>query len=86
MTLDKTQIAKLVSDARTSSSYQSTGEEGRLVTVDLIEFATIDDLMVQGMKNVAATIKFSSVEYVSVADNRDIVTEMTRVHIPIVGS
>mgnify|MGYP003658015413 CR=1 FL=1 len=75
-------IASQISDTRIESSYEVETAAGRRQTVLLVEFPTIDDLMVQGMRNVAGTIKFRDIKYQSLMD-RDLVTQLVRVHLPI---
>jgi hypothetical protein len=75
-------IASQISDTRIESSYEIETAAGRRQTVLLVEFPTIDDLMVQGMRNVAGTIKFRDIKYQSLMD-RDLVTQLVRVHLPI---
>jgi len=75
-------IASRISDTRVESSYEVETSPGRRQTVQLVEFPTIDDLMLQGMKNVAGSIKYTDIEYQSLMD-RDLVTQLVRVHLPI---
>jgi hypothetical protein len=76
------QIASLISDTRVESSYEIEPEAGQRSTVILVEFPTVDDLMLQGMKNVAASIRFTDVSYVSFQD-KEMVTQLVRVHLPL---
>jgi len=75
-------IASQISDARIESSYEIEPSPGRRQTVRLVEFPTIDDLMLHGMKSVAGSVKFKDIKYASVMD-RDLVTQLIRVHLPI---
>lgn len=75
-------IASQISDTRIESSYEIEPAPGRRQTVRLVEFPTIDDLMLHGMKSVAGSIKFKDIKYASVMD-RDLVTQLIRVHLPI---
>jgi hypothetical protein len=79
------QIASLISDTRVESSYQEYNAAGSITTTRLVEFPTVDDLMVSGMKAVAAEIKFSNLTYSSV-QSRDMVTQIVRTQIPLVRS
>lgn len=80
--ITNTQIASMISDTRVESSYETVQEGGAASTVRLVEFPTIDDVMLQGMRNVAAEIKFSDVDYVSVQD-RTLVTALVSTRVPI---
>ena len=74
--------SSLISDARVESQYEVVGEGGQLSTVQIVEFPTVDDLMLHGMKNIAAELKFGT-EYTSVQD-RGVVTQLTRIRLPMV--
>jgi len=78
----QTQIASLISDTRVESSY-ALEAPGGTSTVRIVEFPTVDDLMLQGMKAVAAEMKFSDLTYSSVQD-RDMVTQLVRSQMPLV--
>ena len=80
--IDNLQIASLISDTRIESSYEIEPTAGRRSTVRIVEFPTVDDLMVQGMQNVAASIRFTDVSYDSF-QSQDLVTHLTRVHLPL---
>ena len=81
--LTQVQIASLISDTRVESSYSEVSTGGVSATTTLVEFPTVDDLMVMGMKMVAAEIKFSDVSYQSVQD-RNMVTQLVRSQLPLV--
>ena len=81
-TLTDVQIASLVSDTRVESEYEVVSESGGTSVVRLLEYPTVDDLMVQGMKAVAAEMKFSDLEYTSIQD-RNLVTQLVRVRLPV---
>ena len=74
-------IASMISDTRVESSYEMTSTGGVVSTVRIVEFPTIDDLMLSGMKAVAAEIKFSDVEYESIMDRR-LVSQLVRTQLP----
>ena len=74
-------IASMISDTRVESSYDVVSVGGVASTVTLVEFPTIDDLMLNGMKAVAADIKFLDVHYSSVMD-RELVSQLVRSHLP----
>lgn len=74
-------IASMISDTRVESSYDMVTGGGVTSTVRIVEFPTIDDLMLTGMKAVAAGIKFTDVEYNSVMD-RNLVTQLVRTQVP----
>lgn len=73
-------VSSMISDTRIESSYEVLGVDGRLSTVSLVDYPTVDDLIIHGMKNIAAEIKFG-VDYESV-QNRGVVTQLVRVHLP----
>lgn len=83
--MDESQIATLISDLRRESSYSTQDEQGNRVTVSLVDFATIDDFMLQGMKNVAYLLKFPTAEYRALGSSRDAITQLVRSHPPITG-
>ena len=76
------QIASMISDVRLEREFSST-LDGVTSTTTVVEFPTIDDLMLHGMKVVAAEIKFSGIEYSSIQD-RDLVTQLVRTQLPLV--
>jgi hypothetical protein len=80
--LDNLQIASLISDDRKESSYGVVSPSGVTSAVVLVEFPTVDDLMLQGMRHVAAELKFTDVTYESFQD-RELVTQLIRVHLPV---
>lgn len=80
--LTNVQIASLVSDTRVEDSYETQDSVGRRSTVQIVEFPTVDDLMLQGMRNVAGSIKFTEVSYTSF-QSRDLVTQLVRAHLPL---
>jgi hypothetical protein len=80
--LTNLQIASLITDDRKESSYSTRNADGTISDVVLVDFPTVDDLMLQGMKAVAAEIKFSGITYESFQD-REVVTQITRVRLPV---
>lgn len=80
--LTEVQIASMISDTRVESSYDVEAPGGTS-RVRIVEFPTVDDLMVQGMKSVAAEIKFSDLTYESIQD-REMVTQLVRIQLPLV--
>lgn len=77
------QIASMVSDTRVEQSYEVQIPGATKQAFNLVDFPTIDDLMLHGMKQAAAAIKFSEVEYSSIME-RDLVTVLTRTQLPLV--
>lgn len=78
------QIASMISDVRIEQEFTTEIVPGHRETYRLVDFPTVDDLMLQGMRSVAGSIRFRNVEYTSVMD-RDAVTLLTRSQLPLVS-
>jgi hypothetical protein len=75
------QIASSISDVRIEQDYEYLGEDGLTRKVLLVEFPTVDDLMTQGMENIASEIRRGT-EYTSIMDY-DVVTQLVRTQLPV---
>jgi hypothetical protein len=75
-------VLNQISDARVSREFSLTRDDGSIQQVQLLEYASVDDLMVQATRAIIAE-KAAGIPYESVMD-RTATTTLIQVRVPVV--